>query len=81
MRVNPQRVRAPSRRILSRSAFFIYPRYRVPWQDVLEARSRTIQAGHGSAIQTRVKVRIAKQNLGWSTGGRAVIEVVRERRK
>ena len=29
----------------------------------------------------RVKVRIAKQNLGWSTGGRAVIEVVRERRK
>ena len=28
----------------------------------------------------RVKVRIAKQNLGWSTGGRAVIEVVRERR-
>jgi dihydroneopterin aldolase len=29
----------------------------------------------------RVRVRIAKQNLGWSTGGRAVIEVVRERRK
>jgi dihydroneopterin aldolase len=29
----------------------------------------------------RVKVRIAKQNLGWSTGGRAVIEVVRERKK
>lgn len=28
----------------------------------------------------RVRVRIAKQNLGWSTGGRAVIEVVRERR-
>jgi 7,8-dihydroneopterin aldolase/epimerase/oxygenase len=28
----------------------------------------------------RVKVRIAKQNLGWTTGGRAVIEVVRERR-
>ena len=27
----------------------------------------------------RVKVRIAKQNLGWTTGGRAVIEVVRER--
>ncbi|HUK63482.1 MAG TPA: dihydroneopterin aldolase [Dongiaceae bacterium] len=26
----------------------------------------------------RVKVRIAKQNLGWTTGGRAVIEVVRE---
>jgi dihydroneopterin aldolase len=29
----------------------------------------------------RVKVKIAKQNLGWSTGGRAVIEVVRERKK
>lgn len=27
----------------------------------------------------RVKVRISKQNLGWTTGGRAVIEVVRER--
>lgn len=27
----------------------------------------------------RVRVRIAKQNLGWSTGGRAVIEVTRER--
>jgi dihydroneopterin aldolase len=29
----------------------------------------------------RVSVRIAKQNLGWTTGGRAVIEVVRERGK
>ena len=28
----------------------------------------------------RVFVRIAKQNLGWTTGGRAVIEVTRERR-
>ena len=27
----------------------------------------------------RVRVRIAKQNLGWTTGGRAVIEVARER--
>lgn len=27
----------------------------------------------------RACVRIAKQNLGWTTGGRAVIEVVRER--
>lgn len=27
----------------------------------------------------RVQVRIAKQNLGWTTGGRAVIEVTRER--
>ena len=26
-----------------------------------------------------VRVRIAKQNLGWTTGGRAVIEVTRER--
>jgi dihydroneopterin aldolase len=25
----------------------------------------------------RVRVRIAKQNLGWTTGGRAVIEVTR----
>jgi dihydroneopterin aldolase len=28
----------------------------------------------------RVRVRIAKQNLGWTTGGRAVVEVIRERR-
>jgi len=28
----------------------------------------------------RVRVRFAKQNLGWTTGGRAVIEVTRERR-
>jgi len=28
----------------------------------------------------RVRVKIAKQNLGWTTGGRAVIEVTRERR-
>jgi dihydroneopterin aldolase len=27
----------------------------------------------------RVKVRLSKQNLGWTTGGRAVIEVTRER--
>lgn len=27
----------------------------------------------------RVHVRIAKQNLGWTTGGRVVIEVARER--
>lgn len=28
----------------------------------------------------RVRVRISKQNLGWTTGGRAVIDVTRERR-
>jgi dihydroneopterin aldolase len=28
----------------------------------------------------RIRVRIAKQNLGWTTGGRAVVEVVREAR-
>ena len=27
----------------------------------------------------RIRVRIAKQNLSWTTGGRAVIEVTRER--
>ena len=29
----------------------------------------------------RVKVRISKQNLGWTTGGRAVIEVERTRQE
>ena len=33
---------------------------------------------NGFAVR-RVRVRIAKQNLGWTTGGRAIIEVVRER--
>ena len=28
----------------------------------------------------RVRVRIAKQNLGWTTGGRAIVEVTREQR-
>jgi dihydroneopterin aldolase len=28
----------------------------------------------------RVRVRISKQNLGWTTGGRAVIEVTQERK-
>jgi dihydroneopterin aldolase len=28
----------------------------------------------------KVRVRISKQNLGWTTGGRAVIEVTRERK-
>lgn len=28
----------------------------------------------------KVRIRIAKQNLGWTTGGRAVIEVTREKR-
>lgn len=32
----------------------------------------------GFAVR-RVRVRIAKQNLGWTTGGRAVIEVERRR--
>lgn len=45
--------------------------------EALAARvAKTILERH--PIQ-RVKVRISKQNLGWTTGGRAVIEVVRER--
>jgi dihydroneopterin aldolase len=46
---------------------------------------QTVRAAHtAEAILERfeirrVKVRIAKQNLGWTTGGRAVIEVVRVR--
>ena len=28
----------------------------------------------------KVRVRFSKQNLGWTTGGRAIVEVVRERR-
>ena len=57
-------------------------------RDVVEGRSyHLLEALAASTAETilerfhvrRVKVRIAKQNLGWTTGGRAVIEVVRER--
>ena len=34
----------------------------------------------GRFAMRRIRVRISKQNLGWTTGGRAVVEVTRERR-
>ena len=48
---------------------------------LLEALARRHAARRSWSASTirRVKVRISKQNLGWTTGGRAVIEVVRER--
>ncbi len=58
-------------------------------RDVVEKRSfHLLEALAASAAEAllerfavrRVQVRIAKQNLGWTTGGRAVIQVVRERR-
>jgi dihydroneopterin aldolase len=58
-------------------------------RDVVESRSfhllEALAAATAEAILDgfrvrKVKVRIAKQNLGWTTGGRAVIEVIRERR-
>lgn len=57
-------------------------------REVVEGRSfhllEALAASVASTILERfsirqVRVRIAKQNLGWTTGGRAVIEVVRER--
>ena len=57
-------------------------------REVVEGRSyhllEALAASTAEAILERfrvrrVKVRIAKQNLGWTTGGRAVIEGVRER--
>ena len=57
-------------------------------RDVVESRSfhllEALAATTAEAILDqfrvrRVRVRIAKQNLGWTSGGRAVIEVVRER--
>lgn len=59
-------------------------------REVVEGRSyHLLEALAAQAAETildrfpvwRVRVRIAKQNLGWTTGGRAVIEVVRERRR
>lgn len=58
-------------------------------REVVEGRSfHLLEALAASVAETildrfavrRVRVRIAKQNLGWTTGGRAVIEVVREAR-
>ena len=57
-------------------------------REVVEERSFHLLEALAAAVAStilerfsirRVKVRIAKQNLGWTTGGRAVIEVVRER--
>jgi len=58
-------------------------------RDVVEQKSfhllETLAAATAEAILERfavrkVRVRIAKQNLGWTTGGRAVVEVIRESR-
>lgn len=47
---------------------------------LLEALAATVAAAVLERFDVRsVKVRIAKQNLGWTTGGRAVIEVTRAR--
>jgi len=47
---------------------------------LLEALAAAVAARILERFQVRqVRVRISKQNLGWTTGGRAVIEVVRER--
>lgn len=57
-------------------------------REVVEGRSyhllEALAASTAEAILERfdvrrVRVRISKQNLGWTTGGRAIIEVVRER--
>lgn len=57
-------------------------------REVVEGRSfhllEALAAAAAEAILERfrvrrVRVRITKQNLGWTTGGRAVIEVTRER--
>jgi dihydroneopterin aldolase len=58
-------------------------------REVVETRSfhllETLAASLAETVLERfairkVIVRISKQNLGWTTGGRAVIEVERERR-
>ena len=58
-------------------------------REVVEGRSyhllEALAAATAETILERfqvrsVRVRIAKQNLGWTTGGRAVIETARERR-
>ncbi len=47
---------------------------------LLEALASTLATTILERFAVRsVKVRIAKQNLGWTTGGRAVIEVTRAR--
>ena len=57
-------------------------------REVVEGESFHLLEAHAARLAStilerfpirRARVRIAKQNLGWTTGGRAVIEVVRER--
>ena len=61
--------------------------YRTVCEVVEGRRFRLLEALAAATAETilerfairRATVRIAKQNLGWTTGGRAVIEVTRER--
>lgn len=57
-------------------------------RDVVEQRSFHLLEALGAAVAETVlarfpvrsvRLRLVKQNLGWTTGGRAVIEIVRER--
>ncbi len=57
-------------------------------REVVEGQSFHLLEALGAAVAAavlarfpvrRVHVRLAKQNLGWTTGGRAVIEITRER--
>jgi dihydroneopterin aldolase len=57
-------------------------------REVVEGQSFHLLEALGAAVAEavlarfpvrRVHVRLAKQNLGWTTGGRAVIEIARER--
>lgn len=57
-------------------------------REVVEERSFHLLEALGAAVAEtvlarfpvqRVHVRLVKQNLGWTTGGRAVIEIARER--
>ena len=62
--------------------------YRTVREVVEGKRFRLLEALAAATAETilerfavrRVKVRISKQNLGWTTGGRAVIELERTRR-
>ena len=49
-------------------------------REVVEGKSFHLLESLAAATAETILERIAKQNLGWTTGGRAVIEVSRERK-
>ena len=72
---------------LRSAALFLYPRYRIAWQDVLEIDTRKRTGEHSVYFETRLKVRVSEPPLRTRTfsvtdqdpGYHALLKVLKER--